>query len=282
MQAPMTCTSREVKIPEELRAASPRIDGFFQSLAVANESMLLLDFDGTLAPFRVDPSKVRPWSGVTELLGRIHERARTRLAIVTGRTAEDVTLLLGLQPPVEIWGLHGAERLYPDGQVEREELLVHQQEALRMARDRVHSARMGMALRVEEKWNSIAFHWRGKRPQTVHSARQRTYKLLRGFADGAGMQLLEFDGGIELRAGRDKGDVVRLLLQGSGPDMPVAYLGDDATDENAFAALPRQGLGVLVRPVWRPTAAQVWLRPPGQLLRFLKTWLQTLKMDAEC
>ncbi len=282
MQAPMTCIRRDVEIPEELKTASPRIDGFFQSLAVANESMLLLDFDGTLAPFRVDPSKVRPWPGVTELLGRIRQRARTRLAIVTGRPAADVSLLLGLYPPVEIWGLHGAERLYPDGRVEREDLLVHQQEALRTARDRVHSARLGMTLRIEEKWNSVSFHWRGKRPQTAQSARRRTYKLLRGFADGAGMQLLEFDGGIELRAGRDKGAVVRLLLQGSGPDMPVAYLGDDATDENAFAALPRQGLGVLVRPIWRPTAAQVWLRPPGQLLRFLKTWLQTLKMDAEC
>ena len=281
MQAPMTYTSREVEIPEELKAASPRIGGFFQSLAVANESMLLLDFDGTLAPFRRDPSKVKPWSGVTELLGRIRQSARTRLAIVTGRPAEDVTVLLGLHPPVEIWGLHGAERLYPDGQVEREELLVHQQEALRTARAHARSARLGMVLRVEEKWNSVAFHWRGKRPQTVQSARPRTYKLLRGFADGAGMQLLEFDGGIELRAGRDKGDVVRLLLQGSRQDMPVAYLGDDATDENAFAALPRHGLGVLVRPVWRPTAAQVWLRPPGQLLRFLKTWLEMLQMDVE-
>ena len=184
MQASMTWVSREVEIPEELRAVSPRIDGFFQSLAVANESMLLLDFDGTLRAISLgsfEGQALVRGDGTAEQdsAERPHStRHRYRQA------AADTSLLLGLHPPVEIWGLHGAERLYPDGQLEREELLVHQQEALRTARDKVHSAKMGMALRVEEKWNSVAFHWRGKRPQTVRSARQRTYKLLRGFADG--------------------------------------------------------------------------------------------------
>jgi trehalose-6-phosphatase len=63
------------------------------------------------------------------------------------------------------------------------------------------------------------------------------------------MELLEFDGGIEMRMpGRDKGDAVRTILDEIGPEAPVAYLGDDATDERAFLALGTRGLSVLVRP----------------------------------
>ena len=48
------------------------------------------------------------------------------------------------------------------------------------------------------------------------------------------MELLEFDGGIEMRMpGLDKGDAVRTILDEIGPEVPVAYLGDDLTDERA-------------------------------------------------
>ena len=82
---------------------------------------MLLDFDGTLARFRVDRFKARPWAGVRELLGCIQEQGRTRMAVVTGRPAAEIAPLLGLEPPLEVWGLHGAERLYPDGRRELEE-----------------------------------------------------------------------------------------------------------------------------------------------------------------
>jgi trehalose-phosphatase len=85
----------------------------------------------------------------------------------------------------------------------------------------------------------------------------------------------EFDGGIELRAaGCDKGQVVRQVLAelDAGPAGCVAYLGDDHTDEDAFRALQGRGLRVLVRPKWRTTAADLWLRPPEGLREFLARW----------
>ena len=56
--------------------------------------------------------------------------------------------------------------------------------------------------------------------------------------------------------------------------MPAAYLGDDSTDEHAFEAMNGHGLSVLVRPRYRPTAAQLWLRPPDEVLDLLEQWLE--------
>ncbi len=54
----------------------------------------------------------------------------------------------------------------------------------------------------------------------------------------------------------------------------VAYLGDDATDEDAFEAVGKHGLSVLVREERRTSAAEVWLRPPEELLEFLDRWIE--------
>jgi len=62
-----------------------------------------------------------------------------------------------------------------------------------------------------------------------------------------------------------------------GPEVPVAYLGDDLTDERAFRALGRAGLSVLVRPEWHTTAAALWIRPPEDLREFLTRWLQACR-----
>jgi trehalose 6-phosphate phosphatase len=80
---------------------------------------------------------------------------------------------------------------------------------------------------------------------------------------------------LEIRArAADKGEAVRAFLEEIGADAPIAYLGDDNTDESAFKALQGRGLTVLVRPKWRTTAAQFWLKPPEELLDFLGLWLK--------
>jgi trehalose-6-phosphatase len=62
------------------------------------------------------------------------------------------------------------------------------------------------------------------------------------------------------------------VLSETAGDGAIAYLGDDLTDEDAFAAVKPRGLAVLVRPELRETEADVWLQPPRELVAFLKRW----------
>ncbi len=61
----------------------------------------------------------------------------------------------------------------------------------------------------------------------------------------------------------------------TGSGAAVAYLGDDRTDEDAFRELNGKGLSVLVRKEQRPTAAEIWIEPPAELLDFLEKWRRT-------
>jgi trehalose-phosphatase len=132
-----------------------------------------------------------------------------------------------------------------------------------------------LSAKAEFKTGSIAMHWRGLSEGKVAEVRDRVLLGWRGIAADAGLQLLEFDGGVEIRpALRDKGDAVRTVLAEMSSHTPVACLGDDSTDEPAFRAINGRGLSILVRQEWRDTAAQTWLRPPDELLEFLNQWLK--------
>jgi trehalose-phosphatase len=134
----------------------------------------------------------------------------------------------------------------------------------------------------EDKANGVVMHWRGATRKQAAQIEQRTRELFEPLARMEGLALLEFDAGLELRAGRNKGGAVEAILAeagaglGDNADCPVAYLGDDLSDEAAFGAvnrIGRRGLSVLARRKWRETAAAVWLRPPAELREFLERWL---------
>jgi trehalose 6-phosphate phosphatase len=255
-----------------------KLNEFFSSFAGHSEQLLLLDYDGTLAPFRVDRSKAKPFKGVREVLGRIQAAGRTRIVVITGRPAREISpLLRGYPPvveqPVEVWGLHGSERLHPDGKHELEQPAPETQRTLDQLREYLRHNNLGGEF--EDKPNAAVMHWRGASTRTARFIEQRTREIFEPLAARPGLTLLEFESGLELRAGRNKGDAVRALAAEMPKGSPIAYLGDDYTDEAAFRAVneydgPR--MSALVKPAKRDTAAEVWLRPPSELRLFLKLW----------
>lgn len=254
-----------------------KLEEFFRAFAGAHNPLLLLDYDGTLAPFRVDRFQARPWAGVRELLKQIQDKGRTRMAVVTGRPAAEIAPLLGLEPAVEVWGLHGAERLYPDGRRELEEAPAAGRARLDELRERLRQDSLGGLF--EDKANAAVMHWRGASPANARLIERRTRALFEPLAQLDGLALLEFEAGLELRAGRDKGGAVEAIVEEYEAGGPVAFLGDDLTDEAAFRAVNAAAgahLSVLVRRERRETAADVWLRPPGELLGFLERWAEAV------
>ena len=253
-------------------ASAPILDRFFSGFARRRRPLLLLDYDGTLAPFHVDRFQAVPWPGARELLQQIQDQRITRMVVVTGRPAAEIGALLGLREAVEIWGLHGFERLHPDGRQERELL----PEPVKRKLDGLHEqlGRDSFGGLYEAKPNAAVMHWRGVSAEQAAAVEQRTRALFEPLAHGQGFRLLPFEAGLELRAGRDKSAAVDALLAECADCGPAAYLGDDLTDEAAFRALRGRGLSALVRPELRETAADVWLKPPEELLEFLRRWLE--------
>ncbi len=253
--------------------AKREIETLFTAVARAPRALLMLDYDGTLAAFQNDRTQAFPYPGIAPVLQAIVRNGKTRVVIISGRDAEDILPLLDVEPQPEVWGLHGLQRLLPDGCSALLPLDKHTLDALAAA---------ATALRIEHlehtaefKPGSIAVHWRGLSASDAESVRQRVLTSWAPVAKNTGLHLLEFDGGIEIRPSEvDKGDAVRILIDEMNPNTPVAYLGDDNTDEHAFEAMDGRGLSVLVRPQWRPTAAQFWLTPPHELLDFLNQWLK--------
>ena len=267
--------------------AAEKLEQFFRAFTGAAVAPLLLDYDGTLAPFRVDRFQALPWAGVRDLLNQIQVQGGTRIVVITGRPAAEILPLLGVEPAPEVWGLHGAERLHPDGRRELEHISPAARTELdvlsaQLKRDATGALRGGL---IEEKPNAIVMHWRGATPARARIIEKSTRVLLEPLAQMDGLSLLEFEAGLELRAGRDKGVAVTTILEEAAAanphlePLPAAFLGDDLTDETAFRAIKNygnhagRGLGILVRNQPRPTAADLWLQPPGELRDFLKRWL---------
>jgi trehalose 6-phosphate phosphatase len=249
-----------------------QVEQFLKSVTQAPRSLLLLDYDGTLAPFRQERHQAFPYPGVAQVLEGIIRGGRTRVVIISGRDTSETIPLLGIEPSPEVWGLHGLQRRTPDGRVEMLRLEESYLDALSDADHWLGYQQLRHT--AEFKTGSIAVHWRGLTDGGVEELRGRVLLGWKPIAERAGLELLDFDGGIEMRPPEaDKGDVVRLLLDEMGPDTPAAYLGDDATDEHAFQAIRGHGLSVLVRPRWRHTAALSWIKPPDELLDFLNKWL---------
>jgi trehalose 6-phosphate phosphatase len=251
---------------------------FFDGFADATGALLLLDYDGTLAPFRVDRFKARPWAGVRGLLNQIQNQGKTRIVFITGRPAGEIAPLLGLDTAPEVWGLHGVERLYSDGRREMEAIAPEVQAKLDELKARLRQDSFGGLL--EEKPNAAVMHWRGIAATRAREIERRTRELFEPAAQMKGLRLLAFEAGVELRAGRDKGGAVKAILAETDAEgaknIPAAFLGDDLTDELAFVALKGRGLSVLVRREWRETDADVWLKPPGELREFLKRWVRSM------
>jgi trehalose 6-phosphate phosphatase len=232
--------------------------------------LLLIDYDGTLAPFHIDRFQAEPWPGIRPALQHIQNQKKTRIIVITGRPPAEIAPLLGLSEPVEVWGLHGFERLTADGRSELEEL----PQPVRKRLDQLKAAlrRDSFGALLEEKPNAVVLHWRGAAPGEAKKIEHRARALFDSAAQELALQLLPFEAGLELRAGRNKGAAVEMILSEYAECVPVAYLGDDITDEAAFRALKGRGLSVLVRPELRETAADLWLKPPDELKIFLGRW----------
>jgi trehalose 6-phosphate phosphatase len=248
-----------------------KLENFFVDLRRAPEKALLLDYDGTLAPFNEDIERAFPYPGVLNLLEKIIQIPNNRLVIISGRWTKDLIKFLDMKNLPEIWGSHGIERLKPDGTYELEDMEENALKGLTRADEWVEENELSEY--SEAKPGCLAVHWRALDDKLTETIKVKIKPEWEKISQASGLKLKEFDGGIELRVpGRNKGDAVRTILSEMSNNSIAAYLGDDLTDEDAFRALKGKGMGVLVRKELRETNADIWIKPPKELFDFLTNW----------
>jgi len=209
---------------------------------------LFLDFDGTLVELAERPEGVVVNEKLVALLRALEEKLDGRLALVSGRPAEDLATFFGERVP-SIVGSHGMEFRWSDGRRERADRPVGLEQALAAMRA-FTDARDGVVL--EDKPLGAAVHYR-LNPE--HEADAMT--LGEQLAAEHGLYLQHGKMMVEVRSpGGDKGSAIRTLM--SDPRFaggrPV-FLGDDVTDEPGFSAVALLGgAGVLVGPPRRTDA----------------------------
>jgi trehalose 6-phosphate phosphatase len=254
-------------------------DSFFSKINEADKRVLLFDYDGTVAPFVSDREKALPYPGITDLLRRIEQECNTQLIVVTGRPAQEIVPLLGMSPLPEIWGTYGLEQLHGDGArwcCQYDETDFSNEAADALAEAEVDLDAAGLRENIEVKMVGVAVHWRGLDPSETHRVRTKAHEVLEPLSRSVSdLVLAEFDEGLELRLqSANKAHALHRLLRVLEEDVPIAYLGDDATDEDAFRILNGRGLTVFVGTRYKFTSAQMWLKPPSELIAFLEAWIR--------
>ena len=210
----------------------------------ARESMLFLDYDGTLSPIVSDPAAARLVDGAAEALELV--AAACPVAILSGRDLADVRDRVGIPGAL----VRRQPRVRADGTGRHLSL----QRSGRRVRARPRASGRGVArlpgaipgVRVEHKRFAVAVHYREVAPERVGEIVATTHKL--GARDGlrvtSGRMLVELRPDIDW----DKGTTlawIRDRIDASGSLLPI-YIGDDLTDEDAFDAVRFDGIGIVV------------------------------------
>ncbi len=247
------------------------LEEFFTRLSNCPTPMLMLDYDGVLAPLVADRNATIPYPEVVPLLEKLMTNNRTRLVIISGRKIESLINFISIVPMPEIWGCHGYEKLSPKTGYSTLEMPPNAVEGLNIAESMTR--KLVINEQIERKYATIVVQWRGlpeEQRQWIESAILPVWQVL---AERYPLEILNFRGGLEIRPkGRNKGDVVKSLLSEMPENSCAAYCGDDRTDEDAFLALKGQGLRILADNHFISEEADIQLENKEDLLAFLVRW----------
>lgn len=233
--------------------------------------LVALDFDGTLSPIVPRPADAALQEGLEGPLRRLAAREDTVVAVVSGRGLADVRARVRLDG-VYYAGNHGFEIEGPG--LER----VH--DAARAARPALEEAAraLGEALaeepgaEVEDKTWTLTVHYRrAGREGAEGRVREAVERLGRreGLRVTEGKKVLEIRPDVEW----DKGAATRFLLDAlaEGGELPALFIGDDRTDEDAFAVVRELGGGIVVAE--QPPAgthALAWAEGPAEVAALIR------------
>jgi trehalose 6-phosphate phosphatase len=248
-------------------------------LAQAEGVRLFLDYDGTLADFAPTPDHVNPDPALINLLTRLAQDSRFRIAVVSGRRLSHVRSLLPV-PGVLLAGTYGIELQTPNG--ERINRLTY--DVIRPTLDDLkprweHLIVDGDGFFLEDKGWALALHARFAADDEAERLLDEARQMASEVASSSGpFRLLGGHKFLEIGPRlAHKGRAVEYLLERyPWPGALSVYVGDDDKDEEAFGVIKAHGgIAVLVAGELRSTRADCRLESP----QAVRQWLETLHRE---
>lgn len=219
---------------------NPQLRIALAAFATRPRVLVAVDFDGTLSPFVIDPLQARAVPGALEALRAAAALGGVTVAVVSGRDLATLEMLTGIgrQDGITLVGSHGAQtNLGDQGSLTRGASLLDAEAtaSLSVVRGELEAIRTRYpTARLEQKPAAVALHTRGLDPAVAAAATAAALEVGQRYPQ---VHVMPGKDVVELTVLEpDKGRVVLELARATGSDATL-YLGDDVTDEKAFAAL---------------------------------------------
>ena len=256
-----------------------RVVAAWQARPHAARPLVLLDFDGTLAEFDLDPAAVLLTPARQILLQTLGRRADLSAGLVSGRRISDLRERVPSGTSLFLAGLHGLEIEGPGLKFAHKAVALAAPGISYLAKDLRRAVKPLPGVFVEDKTYSIVLHVRGASKADRQHAITRFNALSEPLLAEGTVRLQPGDHVLELLPNVDwaKGDAVRAIIRHVETETketvwPV-YIGDDATDEDAFEEIGTNGLTVAVGK--RPAGASFQIDDPAAVECLLKAMLVT-------
>ncbi len=218
-------------------------------LAGPGSILLMTDYDGTLTPIVDDPADAALAQQTREDLARLARSPRARVAVISGRGLEDLRARVMLDDVIYA-GCHGLEIEGPGLTFRHPDALAQQAMVWAVGDILVGRAPAVRGMRVEAKGLAVAVHYRHVAPDEI---RRVEIELARAMRDqGRSLKIFHGNKVIEVlpQVAWTKGECAQWIQERLRASLPGPvlwlYLGDDWTDEHAFAVLSDVALTIRV------------------------------------
>ncbi len=247
--------------------------GMVQQFRAATRRALLLDYDGTLVPFAIEPKLAQPDAELIATLTALGSDPANEVTIISGRPRRTLDEWFG-KLPISLIAEHGVWLRRKDGDWRMiKNMTADWKERVRPILQ-LYVDRLPGAL-LEEKDFSLAWHYRRADPEQASTCAKELVDDLAGYTRNIDVQVFEGNKVVELRnSGVNKGSAAREWLSGRMPDF-ILGIGDDTTDEDLFRALPPSAFSVRIGMA--NTAAKYYLNGPAVVRRMLRELCESFK-----
>jgi trehalose 6-phosphate synthase/phosphatase len=229
--------------------------------------LLLLDYDGTLAPFAARPQDAAPPPRVLEVLARLGDDPKTNVTILSGRDRNSLERWLGCLP-VTLVAEHGAWAKESPGRPWKATTSEDSgwKDRIRPILETFKDWVPGSL--IEEKTLSLAWHYRNAEASIGTMAAKELVDALSNLLSNSGIEVLQGNRVVEVKSASVTKGAFYLKFLAQGRWDFVLGIGDDWTDETLFRALPDTAYSIKVGPA--PTAARFSVPSQAAVLELLE------------